>query len=508
MAEQRLVADGGASALKLLHEARARVEAAGLNLVSLEAKTRYGAIRRLLDGVCHIPEGRRESPSDRIDRVVLQPVWGTLIFVVLMLLIFQAIYAWSAPFMDFIDGAFGSLAGWVESSLPEGPLASFLTDGAIAGVGGVLIFLPQILILFLFIAILEDCGYLARAAFLADRLFSRIGLSGRSFIPLIGSFACAIPSVMATRTIADRRERFVTIMVAPLMSCSARLPVYALMIAAFVPSMRLGGILNLQGLVLLVMYLVGPMVAIVMALALRRTLLKGPKPVFLMELPPYRWPDVRVVFHRLLERAGLFIRKAGTVILAVSLIIWAASYYPRPASVAQGIESEFAERLDSTASEEAKSAWEVERNQAVAAAYLQQSFLGRAGRLIEPVVAPLGWDWRIGMAVVASFPAREVVVATLGVIFDAGEDAVDDDRLLQTRLQAATHPDGTLLFTLPVAFSIMVFFALCAQCAATLAVIKRETNSWRWPLFSFTYMTVLAWIGAFATYHAAGWLLG
>jgi ferrous iron transport protein B len=227
-----------------------------------------------------------------------------------------------------------------------------------------------------------------------------------------------------------------------------------------------------------------------------------------MELPPYRWPDVRVVFHRLLERAGLFIRKAGTVILAVSLIIWAASYYPRPASVAQGIESEFAGRLDSTASEEAKSAWEVERNQAVAAAYLQQSFLGRAGRLIEPVVAPLGWDWRIGMAVVASFPAREVVVATLGVIFDAGEDAVDDDRLLQTRLQAATHPDGTPLFTLPVAFSIMVFFALCAQCAATLAVIKRETNSWRWPLFSFTYMTVLAWIGAFATYHAAGWILG
>jgi ferrous iron transport protein B len=410
--------------------------------------------------------------------------------------------------MDLIDGGFGALGEMLEASLPPGPLASFLVGGVIAGVGGVLVFLPQILMLFLFIAILEDCGYLARAAFLADRLFSRIGLSGRSFIPLLGSFACAIPSVMATRTISDRRERFVTIMVAPLMSCSARLPVYTLMIAAFIPSTTVAGFLNLQGLVLFAMYLVGPIVAVGVTLLLRMTVLKGPKPVFLMELPPYRLPDWRVVFHRLMERAGLFVKKAGTVILAVSLLIWAASYYPRPAELESQVAAPFEAQIAATESAEEVAELEAARDQAVATAYLRQSVLGRMGRMIEPVVMPLGWDWRIGMAVIASFPAREVVVATLGVIFEVGSDADESSSDLQGKLQTATWQDGRNLFTIPVAVSIMVFFALCAQCAATLAVIKRETNSWGWPVLAFAYMTTLAWLGAFVTYHGLGALLG
>jgi ferrous iron transport protein B len=507
MAERRLVRHGGEEVAALVKSAREKVEAAGARMVSLEAKARYTAIRRLLDGV-RVAGEKRETTSDRIDRFLLQPVWGTLAFVVVMLLIFQAIYSWSAPLMDLIDGGFGALGEMLEASLPPGPLASFLVGGVIAGVGGVLVFLPQILMLFLFIAILEDCGYLARAAFLADRLFSRIGLSGRSFIPLLGSFACAIPSVMATRTISDRRERFVTIMVAPLMSCSARLPVYTLMIAAFIPSTTVAGFLNLQGLVLFAMYLVGPIVAVGVTLLLRMTVLKGPKPVFLMELPPYRLPDWRVVFHRLMERAGLFVKKAGTVILAVSLLIWAASYYPRPAELESQVAAPFEAQIAATESAEEVAELEAARDQAVATAYLRQSVLGRMGRMIEPVVMPLGWDWRIGMAVIASFPAREVVVATLGVIFEVGSDADESSSDLQGKLQTATWEDGRILFTIPVAVSIMVFFALCAQCAATLAVIKRETNSWGWPVLAFAYMTTLAWLGAFVTYHGLGALLG
>lgn len=507
MAEKRIVQHGGAQAAAALEAARSEVQGAGLLLLSLEARTRYAAIRALLEGLRSAPGPRRATATDRIDRVLLHPVWGALVFVAVMLVVFQAIFAWSAPFMDVIEGLFGALGDGVEAALPEGPVAAFLSGGVIAGVGAVVVFLPQIVVLFLFIALLEDSGYMARAAFLADRLFSRFGLSGRGFIPLLGSFACAIPGIMATRTIPDHRDRLATILVAPFMSCSARLPVYALMIAAFIPAERVAGLLNLQGLVLLGMYLLGPVVALATAVALRRTVLRGPAPSFLMELPPYRVPLARVVGAQLAGRAGAFLKTAGTIIFAVSIVIWAAAYYPRPASIAEGIESAFAERIDAAADEDERDGLAIQRDNAIASAYLGQSYLGRAGKLIEPVVAPLGWDWRIGMAVVASFPAREVVVAALGVIFEAGE--VDEESPdLRSKLQSATRPDGSPLFTIPVAVSIMVFFALCSQCAATLAVIRRETNSWRWPLFSFLYMTILAWIGAFLAQRILALLLG
>ncbi|MBI1291970.1 ferrous iron transport protein B [bacterium] len=507
MAEQRMRTQGGDKAAAAIDGARATLQQAGHRLVSLEAKARYASIRGVLDGVVKIPEGRRETTSDRIDRVLIHPVWGVVVFMALMLVVFQAIYSWSAPFMDLIDGCFGWLSEQVTANMSEGPLASFLADGVIAGVGGVVIFLPQIIILFLFISILEDCGYMARAAFLADRLLSRLGLSGRSFIPMLSSFACAIPGVMATRTIEDPRDRLTTIMVAPLMSCSARLPVYALMIGAFIPAYSIGGVLGLQGLVLFAMYLVGPAVAIPVALLLRRSLLKGPKPTFLMELPPYRRPNWKQVGFRLLERAGAFLKRAGTVIFAVSVVVWAATYYPRPAAVAESIEARYAERI---AAAEGDTAEELtaERDRAIEGAYLRQSILGRMGSAIEPLVRPLGWDWRIGMAVIASFPAREVVVSTLGIIFDVGSDADEESDALRDRLVAAQWADGSPIFTIPVAVSIMVFFALCAQCAATLAIIRRETNSWRWPIFAFVYMTTLAWIGALLVYQVGTLIAG
>jgi ferrous iron transport protein B len=560
MAEDRLRRQGGDAAAKIIDEAKARLAGCGIRLLTLEAKARYGLIRKLLEGVVVRPEGRNETISDRIDRILIHKVWGTVIFAVLMLVVFQAIYTWSAPVMDAIDGGFAWLGSAVSARIPAGPLQSFVEQGVIGGVGGVLVFLPQILVLFFFIAVLEDCGYIARAAFLMDRLLSRIGLSGRSFIPMLSSFACAIPGIMATRTIEDRRDRLTTILVAPLMSCSARLPVYTLLIGAFIPDRKLIPFVGLQGVTLFAMYALGMLVAIPVALILKRTLLKGATPAFIMELPPYRVPGAKTILHRMWERAVSFLKRAGTIIFAVSVIVWALTYYPRPASLREGIEADYASKIESResqvafyatqpgalsaeellavpadlipaenglyksksgegrlyraedkqASRLAREAAEftAERDRTIEGAYLRQSLLGRMGHVIEPVVKPLGWDWKIGMGAIASFPAREVIVATLGIIYDLGGDTDEESSDLREKLQAAVNPDGTKVFSIPVALSIMVFFALCAQCAATLAVIKRETNSWRWPLFSFAYMTALAYVGAFITFQVARAVIG
>jgi ferrous iron transport protein B len=387
-----------------------------------------------------------------------------------------------------------------------------------------LVFLPQILILFLFIAILEDCGYMARAAFLLDRWMALIGLGGKSFIPLLSSFACAVPGIMATRTIEQRRDRLVTILIAPLMSCSARLPVYVLLIGAFVPATPfLGGLVNLQAVTLLAMYAVGVMVAIPVALFWKRTLLKGPAESLLIELPTYKWPSPRIVFHRVYEQGKQFCLSAGTVIFAVAIVVWALGYYPRPASIGAEHEArrgaareEHASRLQeieagSDPAAIAKAAERLEEELAAidrdeAGAYLRGSLLGWLGRWVEPVVRPLGWDWRIGTAVIASFPAREVVVATMGTIYNLGEEQDEASAGLRGKLRSAKWPDGRPVFSLPVALSIMVFFALCCQCGATLATIRRETRSWGWPALTFGYMTALAYAGAFLTYQVATWL--
>jgi ferrous iron transport protein B len=451
--------------------------------------------------------GSGASRSDRADRILTHRVWGTALFVLVMSFVFVSIFEWAGPFMDFIEGAFRDLGdlvtGWFAgTSLEGGVLQSFLVKGVITGVGGVLVFLPQIVFLFLFIALLEDCGYLARAAFLMDRLLRFCGLSGHSFIPLLSSFACAVPGIMAARTISDRRDRIATIVVAPLMTCSARLPVYALLIAAFVPSAMVLGIFPLQGIVFAGMYFLGILVAVVAALVVKKTLLRGPPSHFVMELPPYRLPSAKTVALRVYDRGKDFAYKAGTIIFAMAIVVWALGYFPRPESIARKYDAE-RDAAEASLAGEALDARLAEITGRESGEYLRQSILGRMGRGVEPVVEPLGWDWRIGTGVIAAFPAREVVISTLGIIYDLGEEAADDKGTLVTRMRKSKWPDGRPVYSLAVALSLLVFFALCCQCGATVATIRRETNSWRWAAFTFTYMTALAWVGAFLTYQIA-----
>ena len=514
-----------------LQSARSRLAAAGCPVPAVEAISRYEWIAKILEGAIGRPAKRTESATDRLDRILTSRVWGTLVFALLMLLVFSSIFIAARPIMELIDGGVKWLGDRVETAMPEGALQSLLSKGVIAGAGSVIVFLPQILILFGFIAILEDCGYMARAAYLMDRLMVRVGLSGKSFIPLLSSFACAIPGVMATRVIENRRDRLTTILVAPLMSCSARLPVYTLLIGAFIPSRTfLGGWLGLQGITLFAMYLVGIVTAVFVALALKKTVLRGATPPFVMELPAYKIPSLSIVLHRMFERGWSFVRRAGTLIVAVAVVVWALLYYPHNAATvsedlrqqethvehqlaALGTDAGASERHAALDRELARLRDPEERKKLEAGAYQRQSWLAWMGRAIEPAVRPLGWDWRIGCAAIASFPAREVVLGTLGVIYNLGEDIDIHDEQGQTQLQAELKRatwDGTdrPVYNIPVALSIMVFFALCAQCAATLAVIKRETNSFGWPIFTFVYMTVLAYLGALATYQLGMWIGG
>jgi ferrous iron transport protein B len=503
-----------------LTAARSRLADAGLPVPAVEAMARYGWIGTVLDGVVTQGPARPRTWSDRLDRILTHRVWGTALFVLVMLLVFQAVFAWAVPLMDLIDAGTTWLGGLVGGMLAEGPLQSLLVNGVIGGVGSVIIFLPQIFFLFFFLAILEDCGYMARAAYLMDKLMSRVGLSGKSFIPLLSSFACAVPGIMATRVIENRRDRMVTILVAPLMSCSARLPVYILLIGAFIPSVMLFGFefslpsfelhgrryfaepfhvgLGLKGLTMFAMYMVGILVAIPVAWLLRKTFFRGPASAFVLELPSYKFPSARVVLWRMLERGWAFVRRAGTLILAVTIVVWAAGYFPRNPEVTAQVEAEYADELPPEMVEAR-----------VQGAQLQQSVLGRAGQWIEPVVEPLGWDWRIGCAAIASFPAREVIIGTLGVIYNLGDAEDETSTSLREQLKNARWDDDPSrpVFTIPVALSVMVFFALCAQCASTLVIMGRETRSWRWPIFAFVYMTVLAYGGAWITYQAGTWIM-
>jgi ferrous iron transport protein B len=499
--------------IKVLHEARERLKAAGCRVPAVEAKARYAWIKQLLNGVVTHPAARPVTGSDQIDAILTHRLFGLAIFVALMFVVFQAIYTWAEPFMKGIEEAQSWVVSLVDGAIPPGAFRSLLSDGVIAGVGGVIVFLPQIVFLFLFIAILEDCGYMARAAFLMDKLMTKLGLSGKSFIPLMSSFACAIPGVMATRVIENRRDRMTTILIAPLMSCSARLPVYLLLIGAFVPATvyvssntPLGTVnwVTLPGLVLLGMSSLGALIAIPVAWILKKTFFKGELAPFVMELPSYKWPSPRIVVSRVYDRAKAFVVRAGTLIFATSIIVWALGYFPGDHTELDRLTAEI-ETLESQAGEEGPDEslmdeLSAEQNRQ-SSELIANSYLGRAGHAIEPVVRPLGWDWRIGVGAIASFPAREVIIATLGTIYSLGGDVNEEDESLKGSLHAATWPDGSKVYNVPVALSIMVFFALCAQCAATLMVIKRETNSWRWPLFTFIYMTTLAYIGAFITYQ-------
>ncbi|MGE3180313.1 MAG: ferrous iron transport protein B [Phycisphaerae bacterium] len=496
-AEKRYLAKNGDAAM--LADCREKLRSAGIELVPEETRARYAWIDGLLRDIITESAPEPLSLSERIDHWVTHPIVGVPLLFAIMFFVFQALFQWSSPLMDGVESAFGALSQLARSNLADGPLQSFIADGLIGGVGGVIVFLPQILLLFAFIAVLEDSGYLSRAAYMLDRSMRAVGLSGRSFIPLLSAFACAVPAILSTRSIADRRERFVTILLAPYMSCSARLPVYVLMIAAFVPAQTwLGGVLGLQGLVMFAMYLVGATVAIPVAWFLRRTAFRGPPPPFVLELPTYKLPRLRAVAHRV-WRAGIeFLYRAGTLILLVNMLVWALGYFPRDPQLATTV-----------AAQAAAHDWsEAQIEQEIDAAYLRQSYLGRMGNWVEPAVRPLGWDWRIGTAAIASFPAREVVISTLGTIFSLGGDTDESSESLRATLRETRRPDtGAPLFTLPVALSIMVFFALCAQCGSTLVVMGRELKSWWWPVFSFVSMTTIAYLAAWGTYVCARALL-
>jgi len=415
----------------------------------------------------------RHGLSERVDRVVLHPVAGVLLFLAVMTLFFQLVFAWAAPAMDAIDAAVGGLSGVVAGALPEGLLRSLLTDGVIAGVGSVVIFLPQILLLFGLLSLLEDLGYMARAAFVVDRAMARVGLEGRSFVALLSSYACAVPGIMATRTIPSPRDRLVTILVAPLMTCSARLPVYTLLIAAFVPAGNLGPF-GVQGLVMMGLYLLGAAAAMGAAWALGRRLVPSDQLPFTLELPPYRVPTARLWISQVREAAWNFLKRAGTIILLVSILLWGLLAFPRSTPPAGSSDSE-------------------------AASYqLEHSFAGQLGHAIEPVLRPLGFDWKIGVGLVASLAAREVIVATLAQIYAAS----DEERSLRSALVADIDPrTGEKVFTPATVASLLIFFVFALQCMSTLAVMRRETNSWRWPAFAFGYLLALAYGASFVTYR-------
>ncbi len=464
---------------------------------------RYNFISDVYQETVKSKDELRKGVSEKIDRVLTHKFFGLIILIAVLLLVFQTIFSWASLPMDLLDKGFGALGDFVRASMPEGVLTDLIVDGVIAGVGGVLVFLPQILLLFLFISLLEDTGYMSRAAFLLDKLMSRVGLHGKAFLPLMSSFACAIPGIMATRTIENPKDRLATILIAPFMSCSARLPVYSIMIAAFFTGQKFLGVVSLGAVLMLSMYALGIFVALAVAFVLKRTLLKSPPPPFVMELPPYRMPNVRTILQNMFVRAGLFIKRAGTVILAISILLWALTYFPRNTEVST--ESGIAETQTAGNSEIQNPKPEIDENE-LASAQLKNSYAGQMGRFIEPAIKPLGFDWKIGIGLVASFGAREVVISTMGIIYSVGKDT-DDTQTLTEAFRNAKRDDGSPQWTPLTALTLMVFFVLAMQCMSTVAVVRRETNSWAWTLFMVGYMTGLAYLAAFLTYQG-GRLLG
>ena len=470
---------------ELVENARQELSKRGIPWKQAEVRIRYAVIDQICAQNITQPETTGGELSEKIDRVLTHKYLGPVIMFLILATIFQSIYTWAEVPMNAIENGLDLLGQQIEQVLPPGPLQDMLVNGVVAGVGAVLVFLPQIIFLFFFLAILEDTGYLARVAFIMDRFMAKIGLSGQSVIPLLSSFACAVPGIMATRTIQNQRDRLITILVAPFMSCSARLPVYTLMIGAFIPAVWIGGIFYLPGLVLLSMYLLGMVAAVVSATILQKFVIKGQTTSFIMELPSYRVPVWRFIFYRVYEAGKAFVTNAGKIILAVSIVLWFLASYPKP-------DAQHVQEMQALA----KAGQQVDNFHEI-----RQSYAGRLGQLIEPAIRPLGFDWKIGIGLITSFAAREVIVSTLATIYnlqDADETSVD----LRTALQHDTYPDtGRPVFTPLVALSLMIFFVLACQCMSTLAIVRRETNTWRWPIFMFFYMLVFAYLASFTVFQ-------
>jgi len=443
--------------------------------------------------------------SERLDTLLLNPWSGFPLFLLAMGLLFQSLFSWADPAIGAVEGAFGWLGGQVGSALPDGFFHDLITEGIIAGVGSVIVFLPQILLLFLFVTIMEASGYMARVAFLMDRIMRLMGLNGKAFVPMLSGFACAIPAIMATRTMERRRDRLVTMMVVPLMTCSARLPIYTLIIATLFPANMYFG-MPVQGLLMVFMYIFSTVIALAAAAVLSRTILKGPAVPLLMELPPYRMPEWRTVLRETWEKGRVFLTEAGTVILVCTIGLWLLLSFPKNAELdapfeARRVVAEQSLEGDTQAAELSLI------HQEQAASHLRNSYAGQMGRTIEPALRPLGFDWKIGVGLIGAFAAREVFVSTMGLVYGVGADVDEGSTSLRDRIKNESHQSGEKVYTPLVGMSLMIFFALACQCMATIAVVRRETHSWFWPLFMFGYMTALAWGASFLTYQG-GLLLG
>jgi ferrous iron transport protein B len=441
---------------------------------------------------------QRSVWTDRLDDIFTHPVFGVIVFNVVMLCVFALIF-WAAKIpMDLIDHLFSTIGGWVSSKIPAGDLQSLLVNGVIGGVGGILVFLPQICILFFALTLLEDTGYLSRAAFVMDKVMRRFGLPGKAFVPMLSAHACAIPAIMSTRVIENPRDRLVTILITPLMSCSARIPVYAMVTALLFPSSPWKA-----GLVFTGAYGFGVVTALIMALIFKGTILPGGSKPLMIELPPYRVPGLRVALLHTFDRAKIFVKQAGTIILAISLVLWALSYYPKSAPPAAVVTmNEQAAQFEKGGDTARADALRSDAHRLTAQHSLQNSFAGKIGHAIEPVIAPLGYDWQIGIGIFSSFAAREVIVSTLAIVYGVGEDTAQNNRSsLYDSLRRAKRTDGTPIFNTATCASLLVFYILAAQCLSTTAVVRRETNSWKWPLFQIAYMTGLAYVCALIVYQ-------
>jgi ferrous iron transport protein B len=435
--------------------------------------------------------------TDRVDAVLIHKVWGLAIFALIMATLFVTIFWLAAPIMDFIKEGIAALGVLVTRHMSDGPIKDLLKDGIFAGVGAVVVFVPQIAILFFFLAVLEDSGYLARAAFLMDRLLAKVGLHGKSFIPLLSSFACAIPGIMATRTIEDRKSRLATILIAPFMSCSARLPVYTLLIGTFFAT---AGALAQAG-IMLALYALGIVAAAGTAWIFKRSLLRGPTPAFILELPTYKVPQIGQVGRQVFNNTWSFLAKAGTTIFCLSVVLWAMTYYPRlPQGRVDQVRAEATAQAEKVATAENKIKPDEEAEKAVGAEQIRHSIAGRIGHAMEPVIRPLGYDWKMGVGLVGAFAAREVFVSTMGIIYsvgDPGEETADLSKAMKTDVR----PDGKPVWTPLVAVSLLVWFVLAMQCMSTVAIVRRETGGWRWPLFMILYMNSVAYVVALVVYQ-------
>lgn len=487
-------------------DARRDAEADGVDLDRELVTQRYRRIDEIVAATVVESSPDRSRWTDRIDAVLTHPYAGTAIFLVVMAILFETLFAWSDPMIGVIEDVVSATQGAVGGLLPEGPFRGLVVDGVLGGVGNTIVFVPQIALLFVFITFLEDSGYLARVAFVIDRLMGGVGLHGKAFVPMLSGFACAIPAVLATRTMESRRDRLITMLAIPLTSCSARLPVYVLVTAAvFDPSSRVLGIFTTGSIVLLAMYTLSIVAALTAAAVLRRTVLRGPRPTLVLELPPYRVPMPRNIIRATWARVRRFLVDAGTIILAMTILLWALLSFPKDAEVEtryEALRAEVAyevppelqeERLGELAGEEAGE-------------QLRYSLAGRLGRAVEPVLEPLGFDWRLGIGIIGAFAAREVFVSTLGVVFGISEADETSDPL-RDRLRAATWPDGRPLLTPLSGMSLMVFFVLACQCMSTIAAVRRESGSWRWPLLLLGYMSALAYVASLLVYQV-GKLVG